>query len=73
MKPESDAAAAITNRTVVKRNETNQAMVDAAQVMPTSGPGSYPAAPAQTPAAQDAHGPVKGTKLAPSLLPGGRR
>ena len=60
-------------RTVVKRDAVNQAMVDAAKVMPGTADPEMSSDPAETPAATEANGPVTGRPGIPGKLPGTTR
>lgn len=59
-----------TTRKVAKRNEVNQAMIDAAHVMPGNGDPEMPSDPVETPEAAAANKPVSGQPCAPGRLPG---
>jgi hypothetical protein len=59
-----------TIRTVVKRDEVNQKMVDAAKVMPGNADPEMPSDPKETPEAGAANESVGGIPGAPGKLPG---
>jgi hypothetical protein len=58
------------NRKVAKRNEVNQAMIDAAHVMPGNADKEQPSDPEETPEAAAAETAVTGRPGAPGKLPG---
>jgi len=58
------------NRKVAKRNEVNQAMIDAAHVMPGNADKEQSSDPVETPEAAAANVPAAGRSGAPGKLPG---
>jgi len=58
------------NRKVAKRNEVNQALIDAAHVMPGNADKEQSSDPVETPEAVAAEKPVAGRSGAPGRLPG---
>lgn len=57
-------------RKVAVRNEVNQAMIDAAHVMPGNADKEMSSDPEETPEADAAEKPVAGRPCAPGVLPG---